>query len=119
MDGTDSYTVTGVMEDVPSNSHFDFSFLASMSSYQDERHDDWVVWNQYYTYLKLRPGIDVEELEASTYAMLRDHLNEDQMRAAGGITYQPLTDIYLRSNMFREIATMGNGRAVQVFMILS
>ena len=118
VDGSDTYTVTAVMEDVPANSHFRFNFLASMSSYQDERHDDWVIWNQYYTYLKLRPGTDVAALEEATFDMLGDYLDEDQLRSAGAIFYQPLGDIYLRSNMFREIAPMGNARAVQVFMIL-
>ena len=118
VDGEDIYTVTAIMEDVPSNSHFRFSFLASMSSYQDERHDDWVIWNQYYTYLKLQPGTDVAELEEATFDMLGDYLNEDQLSGASAIIYQPLGDIYLRSNMFREIGTMGNARAVQVFMIL-
>lgn len=118
VDGSDTYTVTAVMQDVPANSHFRFHFLASMSSYQDERHDDWVIWNQYYTYLKLRPGTDVAALEEATFAMLGDYLNEDQLASAGAVIYQPLGDIYLRSHMFREIAPMGNARAVQVFMIL-
>lgn len=118
VDGSDLYTVTAVMEDVPSNSHFRFTFLASMASYQDERHDDWVIWNQYYTYLKLQPGTDVAGLEEATFDMLGDYLNEEQLRSASAIIYQPLSDIYLRSNMFREIAPTGNARAVQVFMIL-
>ncbi|MDA0378462.1 MAG: hypothetical protein O2899_03130, partial [Bacteroidetes bacterium] len=110
--------MTAVMEDVPSNSHFRFTFLASMASYQDERHDDWVIWNQYYTYLKLKPGTDVPALEKATFDMLGDYLTEDQLASAGAIIYQPLADIYLRGNMFREIAPMGNGRSVRVFMIL-
>ncbi len=119
LDGQDEYTVTAVMEDVPLNSHFTFNFLASMSGYTGERHDDWVTWNQYYTYFKLYPDADVEAITDASTEMLADNMTAEQAMAFGEVRLQPLKDIYLRSNMFREISLMGNQKSVTVFMLMA
>jgi len=54
-----TYEVAAVMEDVPSNSHFSFSFLTSLYSIRDL--DERVGWNNpnYATFLLLKSGSDV------------------------------------------------------------
>ena len=54
-DNGDLYKVTGLIKDVPSNSHFHFDFLVSMSSYHHPDMMKWNRWNQFYTYLLLKP----------------------------------------------------------------
>jgi len=119
LDGTTEYTITAVMEDVPLNSHFTFNYLASMSGYTGERHDDWVTWNQYYTYLKLNQGVDPDEVSRASTEMVAANVDAEQALSFGTVGMQPLNDIYLKSNMFREISTMGNARSVSVFMIMA
>jgi putative ABC transport system permease protein len=119
LDGSDVYTITGLVEDVPENSHFTFTFLASMSGYSNERHDDWVSWNQYYTYLKLRPGADPAAVGRAATDILPAHMLPEQAEAASPLLLQPLEDIYLRTRMFREIATMGDRDTVNLFALLA
>jgi putative ABC transport system permease protein len=100
IDSSSDYLVTGVMQ-VPRNSHFTFSFLVSMSSYTNPRHDSWV-WNQYYTYLLLRREVSPQIVESKIPPILRQHLEEGEAAAHTPIL-QPITDIHLHSNLFREM----------------
>ena len=63
------YTVTGVMKNIPPNSHFIFNALVSFETlrylydnYQKEREEDWLVHDN-YTYLLLRKAYDHRDLE--------------------------------------------------------
>ena len=94
--------VTGVMKDIPVNSHLKADMLVSMSTYtktfQPFIEQDWNSFI-YYTYLKLKKGAKPGKLEAGFPSLL---LNE-----AGGAMKQgnqkysmflePLRDVYLRS----------------------
>jgi len=117
--GTTDYEVTGIMRDVPPNSHFVFDFLASMSGYAHPDRDDWVRWNQYYTYLKLSPGSDPDIVALASTEILRERLDAEQFALFAPLSLQPLTDIYLKSNMFREISVMGSQVTVAVFFALA
>lgn len=118
INGSLEVVVTAVMEDVPENSHFRFPFLVSYASYTDERHDGWVAWNQYYTYLKLADGANPVAVGEEATSMLGRHMTSEEANAFGKVKLQPLSDIYLRSHMFREIAATGNERSVSILMML-
>jgi len=59
------YKVTGVIYDIPKQSHFNFDFFLSMSSSSDERSNanNWLS-AQYNTYLLLKPGTNYKHLES-------------------------------------------------------
>ncbi len=100
-DNETEYLVTGVMRNVPHYSHFTFSFLVSMASYTNPRRDHWQ-WKQYYTYLLLRDGASPQAVEAKIPPILQQHL-EAEVAASYTPMLQPLTDIHLHSNLFREM----------------
>jgi putative ABC transport system permease protein len=107
------YTVTGVMQNVPANSHFTFSFLVSMETYANPRRDSWS-WLQYYTYLLLDENTSTEVFPDKFTAVLRRHL--DQNEAAKYSPFlQPLTDIHLHSNLFREMETNSDITYIYIF----
>lgn len=112
-DGQNEYQVTAVLSNVPTNSHFTFDFLVSMATYANPRRDDWQ-WNQYYTYLLLNDGASPETVAAKLPAMLRTHIDE-KLAVAYAPSLQPLTDIHLRSNLFREM--QANSNITYVYMI--
>ena len=60
---TEVYKVTGVIEDIPSNSHFHFDMFGSMTGLQQAKSDSWMEGN-FYTYLLLKPGADYKKMEA-------------------------------------------------------
>ena len=112
------YRVSGLMEDVPASAHFRPTFLAAMSGYTNPSHDDWIRWNQYYTYLKLRAGADPARVEADVQRVVQARIPADQLENLGTLGLQPVLDIYLRSNMFREIAPMGSLETVRLLTII-
>jgi putative ABC transport system permease protein len=108
------YRISGVMEEVPVNSHFTFSFLISMESYRHPDRDDWVRWNQFYTYVLLQPGSDPASVAGKMKSIVDSHVDEQQAE-----TYypslQPLTSIHLYSHLFREIRPNSSAAYVYVF----
>jgi putative ABC transport system permease protein len=110
--GTDSYMITGVIEDVPANSHFRFSAVRVMSD--DMSQGTWMNAHL-YTYILLRDKNDIAGLESKMPAFF-----ERNMKAAmGQMDYraelQPLTSIHLNSHLDFEIGTNGNITYVYVF----
>ena len=53
--GTD-YQVSGILKDVPANSHFKFNIIIPFESGRDPD-TDWQ-WSGFYTYARLKPGAD-------------------------------------------------------------
>jgi len=125
------YEVTGLMEDVPVNSHFHFDLLGSMSSIGGSRSTNWLNHN-YYTYVILPSGIDIEQFTESINELIPKYVgpmieqflgfNLEQFEAAGntfGYFLQPLLDIHLHSNLQVEIEPGGNPAYVYIFSIIA
>ncbi|MEZ5039421.1 MAG: ABC transporter permease [Saprospiraceae bacterium] len=108
------YQVKGVLKKVPDNAHFNFRFLVSMSTYEHPEMDSWVRWNQFYTYLLLQPGSSSTMVAKKFDAILADHVDE-QLSASTTPLLQPLFDIHLHSNLFREITANADIRYIYIF----
>jgi putative ABC transport system permease protein len=113
------FTVTGVIEDVPHNSHFTFDMLCSFETLYDlnrESMEEWFNFNL-YTYLLLREGFDHRDLEAKFPALIDKHMG-DMLKALGGkidFFLQPLTSIHLHSNMENEIRPNSSINYIYIF----
>ena len=87
------YEVTGVMADVPTNSHFHFDFLGSINTLDNSRNPLWVS-NNFRTYFLLADGHSPEALQAKFPAMVKNYagpqveqilgINIEQFFASGG-----------------------------------
>ncbi|OJY92131.1 MAG: cell division protein FtsX [Sphingobacteriales bacterium 40-81] len=121
------YKVTGVMADIPVNSHFYFEMLASMAGYPDATSDSWM-YGGFHTYLLLKPGADIKKMESRLPAMVEKYmgpqiqsqmgLSLEQFRTKGnqlGFILQPLTAIHLNSNTSNEFEPGGNISYVYIF----
>ena len=111
----DDYQVTGIIEDVPSASHFHFDFLARL----DPQDDEWFMYSA-YTYVSLRSNTLAEEVEAKLEAFVESTINP-QLRKGnfGRLRLQPLTDIHLQSNMRSEIEPGSDIRYVFIFSAIA
>ena len=61
LNNTTSYKITGVIKDMPVQSHFHFNFIKAMSELEGSRSDFWLN-NNFVTYLLARPGTDKKPL---------------------------------------------------------
>jgi putative ABC transport system permease protein len=99
----DEYTVTGVMENVPSHSHLTFDMLCSFETYYAKNRramEAWVPFN-YYTYVLLQEDADYEELEKKLPMFVEKTMGPtfQAMGATLALFLQPLTRIHLHSNL--------------------
>lgn len=123
LNNLEDYTVTGVVKDVPANSHFTFKMLCSFetlfASGRTER-DQWLNFNL-YSYLLLPENYDYRKLEAKFPALVDQYMGKDIKAMGGHFDYflQPLTRIYLHSHMENEIAPTGDIRNVYIFSIIA
>lgn len=107
-------SVTGVIKNVPLNSHFTFDYLLPMVGYNHPQKDSWEQWNQFYTYLLLRPDADPTSVANRFHDLLGNHLSKESAESFHPFL-QPLTSIHLHSNLFREINANSDITYVYVF----
>ena len=109
------FTVTGVLENIPSQSSIQFDFLMPVADFPAVKQFSWSwVWQQMISYVKLRDNIktdasSIRELEAKFPAMVRVQAASafrrigkpfDEFIKSGGkwdLHLLPLTDVHLRS----------------------
>lgn len=103
-DPTKPYTVTGVMKEVPENSHLTFDFLLPI----EDTNYNWTNQN-YFTYVLVDSETNVEELEKKMISIVENYVipaqrergrAPDFLEVLKTIEYklQPVTDIHLYSD---------------------
>ena len=112
------YKVTGVMKDVPSNSHFTFDALMSMSSFKQSWAEVFDQWGyvDFYTYFLAAPHTDIKKLTAKVPDFLTRHNATEQGRYT--IAFESLNDAYLHSSAERQPGTTGNLSSIYLFTII-
>jgi len=119
------YTITGIMEDVPSNSHltFDmlFSFVTIEQSMQNIPTGELWFSHGFYTYIKTRSqnlsAAFVDGLYNLSANIIGDF--EKQVGFQQRFFLQPLKDIYLTSNLDFEAGGTGNKTYLYYFIIIA
>jgi putative ABC transport system permease protein len=111
--------VTGVVSDLPSNSHMQFNALISFTSlyHKENMYLGWNGGHNYYTYVLLNKGADPEKLKARFPDFLEKHINY-LYREAGWTMHMdllPLARIHLHSNVDYDIGTRGNLENIIIF----
>lgn len=113
------YTVTGIIEEVPSNSHIQFDFIGSFSSLEASHHQIW--WSaNFQTFIVLQKEADVNALAEKTNALVKKELASELTNPGDYVKYNfvPLTDIYLKSGI-EESEVVGNIQYVYLFSAIA
>ena len=127
-DGRYEFTITGIMRDMPANSHFHADFLASYASlapnglYGEPSSMNGNAFNHtLYTYFLLEDGYGPEAIESALPGFLDRYLGE-LLKSIGIVAtpyLQPITDIHLHSSLEGEIAPNSDIRYVYIFSSLA
>ncbi|MEL6556876.1 MAG: FtsX-like permease family protein [Bacteroidota bacterium] len=127
-----AYQVTGILQDVPTNSHVDFDMLISMSSIPAVKKRNWSwIWTTFVTFGLLNEDADVAEIQ------LAERLAEAPRKHAGvslkrlqNMTFeeweadgkewklysQPLLDIHLHStNVYSRLNNVSDIKMIYIF----
>lgn len=119
------YTVSGVLNDLPLNSHLQFDFLAPMENYIELGWNGAVKerggWNGFsvISYLSLDESANPDLVRQKLNELIARHESSDIKK---NVILQPVADIYMRSNIYSDagfINTLGNMQNIRIFSIIS
>ncbi len=94
------YEITGVIKDMPHNSHFHADFLGSFTShrmYSDSAYKGREFWGEsnFFTYFLLREDASIDALKQRVPEIMLRQSNEDVHKTS--FVFEPLRGIHLRS----------------------
>jgi putative ABC transport system permease protein len=108
--------VTGVMKDLPQQSHFKIDILGSMNTFRELNGgrvpQSWI-WNPCWTYVVLNDRVRPEQLEARMPDFYLAHYPEFQNQDIT-LYLQPIKDIHLKSHHVYEMHPNGNLSYVRI-----
>jgi putative ABC transport system permease protein len=128
VDDSTLYNITGVIRDIPSQSHFNFDFFVPMSGDPHSRNQDWLSSQNFHTYVLLDEHADPKRIQAELNKLMDRHVGPQlgaflhqslaDFEKTGGFLHADLTaltDIHLKSNKAGELETGGNIQYIYIF----
>ena len=107
--------ITGVIKDIPQNSHLKFSAIRSFAL-EDLRSENWNA-AFLYTYLLLKKGTDPDSFANKLLLFEKDLANRMNF-SDFKIELQALTAIHLHSHLDYELSANGNAGLVYLFIVI-
>ena len=112
--------VTGVMEDLPANTHMEAEVVISFDTFlQHYRNADATLhWVNFFTYLLTVPGTTKEQLDAkfAEWIVNQQEFKDWDEGERPRVFAQPVTDIHLYSNFTQEMKVNGDSRIVAILL---
>lgn len=127
-DNNIAYRITGIIKDLPDNSHFHYRMFLSMEGLPESKNNYWI-GGPYNTYILLQKGADAKALEAKLPDMVNKYLVPQAATVLGKtfmddfiagnntlkLHLRPLLDIHLHSNLQNELE--GNSDIAYVYLL--
>lgn len=110
--------VTGVLKDIPANSHLHFDFLVSMSTAIEIHGPDFLtnpVNTSVYTYVVLNDPSQADAVREGIPAFIRKYYHSRPFFSSSSLVFQPLSSIHLYSDLGGEVEPNGDVRYVYIF----
>jgi putative ABC transport system permease protein len=126
--GTDTvrYSVSGVMEDIPENSHFEASIITSFMTNPESNGQIWFD-NSYSTYLLLKPNSTYRAVDQKIPELLAVHLGPEVQKYMGmslsdffakgnkcGYYLQNLKEVHLDTSVGQQFKASGNPKSLKI-----
>ncbi|AXY74890.1 ABC transporter permease [Paraflavitalea soli] len=116
--------VKAVIEDFPSNSHIQFDYLASMSTFYKNASPDWTGnrgWMFGWTYVAFKEDQNLVKADAKLKEFYMKYYAgwgtaEEIRPEAQKWRFQPLTDIHLHSNLIQEMGP--NSSIIYIYIFI-
>ena len=131
VNGATNYKITGVIKDIPRQSHFNFDLFMPNCELEASRNGSWMNYN-FQTYLLLKPGTDIRQFQKQFNAAFEQYLSPefgaqlntsvDNFKKAGNYitcSLMPITDIHLYSHLANELGINGSIRYVYIFSAIA
>ena len=120
-----NYEITAVLEDCPSNSHFQYDIIASIITTASAWETGWGGLC-YFTYIVLQEDVPPEQLEKKFPDFIRRYHDPElykELTKDGKCYYgyflQPLTDIHLSTDVTENLSKRGSLTHVYIFSFIA
>lgn len=115
------YEITGVIEDVPANSHLEFDLLASVesiSAFRGGEENAFGSWGNNWVklYVMLNKEHNIDDFNNKIEHYLKEYQGEE---ATNVLHTRPLLDIHLHSDLADEYASRGSMRNIYVLITMA
>jgi putative ABC transport system permease protein len=120
--------ITGICEDPPSNSHFHFTMILSMESWDGSHNPVWVS-NNLLTYIKLQNDVVRGNIESQIPELVKKHIGPKaqqylgvsfeqfiEMGGAYGYYLQPLAEIHFEPDVDLHLEPGGNMKTIYLLI---
>ncbi len=110
------YTVTGVLAEIPANSHLKIDALVSFRLFSrgEKELSNW--GDSFHTYVALHPGTSVQTLATKLPGFVKQILGET---TKDDLQLQPLTDIHLDAALPGDFGANGSRLMVSVLLVIA
>lgn len=124
-DNSQNVVVTGILANIPSNSHLQFDFILPMSSitqYNDDLKNNVLTNFNFYTYILLdkkagHTPAALNKLTDRINQLYKSHVKEAELKVEFHL--QPLTDIHLTPGLQVDLAGHGDVQYVNIFFVVA
>lgn len=118
------YEITGIIKDVPQNSHFYFDFLVSIHNLfqnQQYKEDDGWGWNNFVTYVELNPHATLEAATAKLPAFMEKYKGKEMAKSNSKaiLTFQPIRHIHINPGNTIEQSPTISINTIYFFILVS
>ncbi len=121
IDNRHIYTVVGVLEDIPENSHFRFNFLTGLETYlrvrrsAENKINSWSDFD-FYTYVRLSDNVTQEEIDKRLDYLISRYIDRENDSVFEGMKWilQPLKGIHLGGNANFEVGKNSNTKILWI-----
>ncbi|MCX6584765.1 MAG: ABC transporter permease [Candidatus Aminicenantes bacterium] len=110
------FNVTGVIKNVPLNSHIMFDCAFPLTNLREFAHIELESWGGrhiFSTYIQVQKNISWKELEKKSSGLVRKYVPQADI----DIYLQPLTDIHLKSKFDGDLRNYNQGNIVYVYLL--
>ncbi len=121
------FQVTGILDEVPENSHIHFDMLLSIASYKEEPYSDWRS-NYLYTYVMVAENTSKQDLEEKLKTFVSKRLEPEygdllltdrSIHEVLKMHLFPMKDIHLHPSPDWEVEPGGNITSVYLFSCIA
>jgi putative ABC transport system permease protein len=110
----EDFKVTGVIKNIPENSHLHFDCIIPIINMETHWETDLKDWQdiRFYTYIQLHKKSSPEDVSEKISGIIKEYLPKSPTM----VYLQPLTDVHLRSDFEEDLDNYNQGSIAYVFI---
>ncbi len=116
--------ITGIIRNIPKNSHFQFDYLVSFATRvaiegNEKTIENWRGKAGNFTYIEIQKDFQYKDLETKLLSFIKRYSSDFDKSFNARYLLQPLTDIHLKSHVNFEFSVNSDIKYVYIFSVIA